>query len=79
MGLTEELRTNQVDPDKFVTFQNEFIRHSREQLELTKDKFTYREYLERDQFLTVMEKLVIRIERERLQERMTELMDPTSF
>ena len=78
MGFTEELRNNQIDPDKFVAFQSAYIRHSREQLDSMKDKLTYREYLEQDQFLTMMEKFITRMERERLQERMNELSDPTS-
>jgi hypothetical protein len=57
-----------VDPDQYIAFQSEFILHYRETLKQKSKEIGYREYLEKDQMLTTIEKFVNSLEKERLQQ-----------
>jgi hypothetical protein len=79
MRFCEELKANNIDPDKFIAIQNEFIAYYRSQV-LNRAAVTERDYIERDQLLTMIEKLINVIERERLQEKLKaiEMFNPSS-
>jgi transcriptional regulator with XRE-family HTH domain len=69
MSFCEMLEANHIDADKFIAFQNEFIAHCRHTADAGTDTEGYRGYLEKDQALTMIEKFVNRLERERLQQK----------
>lgn len=76
MGLLEELAANNIDPDKFIALQHEFIIYCRSR-EDSKEAENYRDYLDRDQFLTMVEKFINKLDRDRLREKM-EIMTKSS-
>lgn len=73
MDFCEELRANNIDPDKFIALQHEFIAHYRRQKLNTNSDLSYRESLEIDQVLTMTEKFINRLEREGIQQKIREL------
>lgn len=73
MDFCEELKANNIDPDKFIALQNEFIAFCRKSIDSFDRSESYREYLERDQILTMIEKFINRLERERLQEKISQI------
>lgn len=78
MDFCEELKANGIDPDKFIAHQNEFIIYYRRHQESNRKVISYREYLEKDQLITMIEKFINKLERERLHEKIHEISNPSS-
>lgn len=78
MRLLEELKAEGIDPDKYIALQNEFILYCHRLDELNSMLTGYREFIEKDQFLTKVERLINRLERERLQEKIRDISNPSS-
>ena len=68
MDFCDELKANNIDPDKFIPLLNEFILYARNANQSNAKTITFREYNERDQLITTMEKFCNRLERERLKQ-----------
>jgi hypothetical protein len=79
MDFCDELKASNIDPDKFIALQNEFIVYCRKEQESNGDAISYRDFLERDQLLTMLEKFIIRLERERLQQKIREMSSLSSL
>lgn len=73
MSFLEGLKANNIDPDKYLALQNEFIIYCRKNLERDLDSGKLKDYLEKDQFLNLVEKFNSKLERERIQEKMREI------
>jgi transcriptional regulator with XRE-family HTH domain len=71
-GLIEKLVDSGIDPARYIALQHDFLNYSREKLESEAKSISYREYLEKDQLLTSIEKLLHSIEQELVQHKLKE-------
>jgi transcriptional regulator with XRE-family HTH domain len=69
-GLIEKLVDNSIDPARYIALQHDFLNYSREKLEAAAKSISYREYLEKDQLLTSIEKFIHSIEQELVQHKL---------
>lgn len=65
LHFSGQLKVHGIDPDQYIAVQNEFIKHCRQNLETSSKTISYRNYLERDQLLTIIEKFVNLLEKEK--------------
>jgi transcriptional regulator with XRE-family HTH domain len=70
ISFIERLADSEIDPAKYVALQHDFLKHSREKLEAAAKSISYREYLEKDQLLTSIEKFIHSIEQELIQQKL---------
>ena len=73
MGFCDLLKANNIDAAKFIALQNEFIAQWRKQAEELKDSGNFRDFVEKDQMVTQLQKFINILERERVQEKINEV------
>lgn len=69
MGFCQQLEENNIDPDQFIAYLQECLAEYRQLQELNRALQSYRENLDREHMLDMMEKFVTKLERERLQQK----------
>jgi hypothetical protein len=68
-GFCEQLEANNIDPDKFIDRLKHWISEDRNREELLMKFPEYRQHMEEDYLLDMLEKFLTKVERERIQKK----------